>query len=492
MGATELTAAVVGAGRIGRQIALAFALGGWPVRLRDVKERPRTEADAVLADARREIERDLGLMVDEAVVKPIEATDALARIECGVGLDGLGECAFVQEALPELLDVKRGAFARLKGRVSDDAIIASASSTISPRHLADAVSGPERFLVAHWLNPAHIIPLVEVVAGAATTREVVERTLALLERLGKTPVRCGDSPGFIGPRLQVLLMNEAVRLVEEGVATPEDVDRAFRAGMGFRYASVGIFEFIDWGGVDILQRASRFMTEATGDARFAAARLVDEKIARNELGPKTGRGFFEYAGERRDAFESAKVRALLRQLKAWTEERHGSAGALRATGGLGGPRLGPPSDRSYFRAVDPYPLESADHNKLAEFYRRLGEGRLSTTRCTGCARTAWPPRGFCSECASDQFEWIDLPAEGTIHAFTVQEAGLPTGFTGPRVFAIVKVDGHRVFSIVVDADPASVRTGQNVRLRPLRVEDDPKGEPRWLPAFTPVEEGARQ
>ena len=315
MGATEPTAAVIGAGRIGRQIALAFALGGWPVKLRDVKDRSRADADAVLADARREIERDLGLMVDEAVIKPTDAADALARIEAGVGLDGLDECAFVQEALPELLGVKREAFARLKGRVRDDAVVASASSTISPRHLADAVPGPERFLVAHWLNPAHIIPLVEVVPGAATAPEVVERALALLERLGKTPVRCGDSPGFIGPRLQVLLMNEAVRLVEEGVATPEDVDRAFRAGMGFRYASVGIFEFIDWGGVDILQRASRFMTQATGDARFAAARLVDEKIARNELGPKTGRGFFDYDGDRRNAFETAKVRALLRQLK---------------------------------------------------------------------------------------------------------------------------------------------------------------------------------
>jgi 3-hydroxybutyryl-CoA dehydrogenase len=274
----------------------------------------------VLTDARREIERDLLLMVDEAVVKPIEATDALARIEPRVGLDGLADCGFVQEALPELLDVKRSAFARLKGRIRDDAIVASDSSTISPRHLADAVPGPERFLVAHWLNPAHVIPLVEVVAGAATAPATVDRTLALLERLGKTPVRCADSPGFIGPRLQVLLMNEAVRLVEEGVATPEEVDRAFRAGMGFRYASVGIFEFIDWGGVDILHRASRFMAEATGDARFRPARLVDEKIARGELGPKTGRGFFDYEGERRGTFESAKMRALLRQLKRERED----------------------------------------------------------------------------------------------------------------------------------------------------------------------------
>jgi len=314
------TIAVVGAGRIGRQIALAFALGGSRVRLRDVKDRSGAEAEAVLADARREIERDVTLMAEEAVVKPAEAADALARLETGVGLDGLGDCDFVQEALPELLDVKRSAFARLKGRIRDDAIVASASSTISPRHLADAVPGPERFLVAHWLNPAHVIPLVEVVAGAATAPATVDRTLALLERLGKTPVRCADSPGFIGPRLQVLLMNEAVRLVEEGVATPEEVDRAFRAGMGFRYASVGIFEFIDWGGVDILHRASRFMAEATGDARFRPARLVDEKIARGELGPKTGRGFFDYEGERRGTFESAKMRALLRQLKRERED----------------------------------------------------------------------------------------------------------------------------------------------------------------------------
>ena len=331
------TVAILGPGRIGRQIALAFALGGWRVRLCDIKGRPRVEADAVLAAALKEIRRDLGLMVEEAVVKAAEADDALARVEPRIGLDGLADCDFIQEALPELLPLKRDVFARLDGRLAADAIVASTSSTISPRHLADAVPGPERFLVAHWLNPAHIIPLVEVVAGAATAPAVVDQTLEILERLGKTPVRCGDSPGFIGPRLQVLLMNEAVRLVEEGVATPEDVDRAFRAGMGFRYATVGLFEFIDWGGVDILHRASRFMTEATGDARFAAARLVEEKIARNELGPKTGRGFFDYAGERREIFETAKVRALLRHLKRQNEDRHGSAGAVRGTGGLGGP-----------------------------------------------------------------------------------------------------------------------------------------------------------
>jgi 3-hydroxybutyryl-CoA dehydrogenase len=288
---------VLGAGRIGRQIALAFALGGCRVRLVDAKDgRPAAGAERALADARREIERDLGLMVEERVVDPSESTAVRGRIQWRVGLDALADCEFVEEALPESVPLKRAVLARLGALLGPEAIVASGSSTISPSHLADALSGPERFLVAHWLNPAHIIPLVDVVPGPLTSSATVQR-------------------GFIGPRLQVLLMNEAVRLVEEGVATPEDVDRAFKAGMGFRYASIGIFEFIDWGGVDILYHASRYLSETLADARFKPARLVEEKMARNELGPKTGRGFFDYAGDRRQAFETDKVRALLRRLR---------------------------------------------------------------------------------------------------------------------------------------------------------------------------------
>ena len=312
--------AVLGAGRMGRQIALACALGGCRVLLVDLKRRRPGAAASVLADARREIVRDLGLMAEEGVIEAAAVAPALDRIEDRTDLGGLEACGFVQEALPESRDLKREVFAALDGRLAPDAVVASTSSTISPAHLADAVPGPERFLVAHWLNPAHIIPLVEVVSGEKTSPEVADRSIAFLESLGKVPVRCGDAAGFIVPRIQILLMNEAVRLIEEGVATPEDVDRAIRAGLGFRYATVGLFEFIDWGGVDILARASRFMVETTGDERYRAPRLVEEKMARGELGPKTGRGFFDYGGERRDTFETAKVRALLRQLK---REREG-------------------------------------------------------------------------------------------------------------------------------------------------------------------------
>jgi len=310
--------AVIGPGRMGRQIALTCALGGCRALLVDLK--PRPDARAALADARREIARDLRLMAEEDVIKSAEVAPALERIEDRTDLAEVESCGFVQEALPESVELKREVFTRLTGRVADDAIVASTSSTISPRHLADAVPGPERFLVVHWLNPAHVIPLVEVVPGAATSAAVVDRTITFLTHLGKTPVRCGDAPGFIVSRLQVVLMNEAVRLVEEGVATPEEVDRAIRAGLGFRYAGVGVFEFIDWGGVDILYRASAFMAQATGDERYRTPRLIDEKMARNELGPKTGRGFFDYAGETRERFETAKVRQLLRRLKRERED----------------------------------------------------------------------------------------------------------------------------------------------------------------------------
>ena len=312
------TVAVLGPGRIGRQIALAFALGGCPVRLVDVKEGRAGRRGR--AHARRRPARDRA--------RPRPHGRGAGDRPGGVGGRARAHrgprrarrarraVASCRRRCPSPCHLKREALARLIGVVDADAIVASTSSTISPsahvRRRGPAGALPRRALAES--GPHH--PARRRRAGRATAPATVERTLALLERLGKTPVRCGDSPGFIGPRMQVLLMNEAVRLVEEGVATPEDVDRAFRAGMGFRYASIGIFEFIDWGGVDILYRASRFMSEALGDERFKPARLVEEKMARNELGPKTGRGFFDYTGERREAFETEKVRALLRRLAA--------------------------------------------------------------------------------------------------------------------------------------------------------------------------------
>jgi uncharacterized OB-fold protein len=138
---------------------------------------------------------------------------------------------------------------------------------------------------------------------------------------------------------------------------------------------------------------------------------------------------------------------------------------------------------TYFRAIDPFPLQSAEHTKLHEFYAHLAAGRLTTSRCRGCGRLDWPPRGFCPECASDAFEWVELPREGTVHGLTIQETGVPAGFTSPLVFAIVKVSGLRIFAPVLTRDPAALETGARVRFAPVRVADDPKGAPRHLVAF---------
>jgi hypothetical protein len=148
---------------------------------------------------------------------------------------------------------------------------------------------------------------------------------------------------------------------------------------------------------------------------------------------------------------------------------------------------GTPSRLPYARVVDPLPLESPEHNKLHAFYAHLAEGRLTTTRCRGCGRIDWPPRGFCPACTSDAFDWEDLPQEGRIHGFSVQETGVPAGFPRPLVFAIVEIAGLRVFaSLTGVSDPASLAVGAPVRLAPVRVADDPQGQPRYLPAFTPV------
>jgi hypothetical protein len=149
----------------------------------------------------------------------------------------------------------------------------------------------------------------------------------------------------------------------------------------------------------------------------------------------------------------------------------------------------PPSPPApYLRAIDPFPLQAPEFNKLHEFYAYLAVERLTTTRCTGCGRIDWPPRAFCPACTSDAYEWVDLPHEGRVHGFTVQEAGVPAGFPHPVVFAMVDVAGLRLFAPLVDVpDPARVAIGMPVRFTRVRVADDPHGRPRYLAAFTPAE-----
>ena len=156
------------------------------------------------------------------------------------------------------------------------------------------VTQPDRLINAHWLNPAYVIPLVELSVHAGTSSTVRQRLSALLKGIGKVTVECGPAPGYIVPRLQALIMNEAARMIEEGVATAEDIDRATRYGLGLRFAAMGVVEFIDFGGNDILYHASRYLSRTLDAGRYTAPAIVDTMMAEGRNGLKSGQGFYNY------------------------------------------------------------------------------------------------------------------------------------------------------------------------------------------------------
>lgn len=312
--------ATAGAGRMGRSIALALALAGHRVAVLDLKERAPADADRLLTEAREEVERGLTFLSELAVIEAEQRATIAARITfAGFGGEAdvaLRSAAVVFEAVTETLAAKEWIFARLSEVCAADTILASTSSTFSADELARLVSHPQRFIITHWLNPAYLIPLVEVSASELTSEATTSAIRALLKAAGKVTVLCKPSPGFIVPRIQVLAMNEAARIVAEGVATAEDVDTAIRFGFGLRYAVMGLLEFIDLGGLDILYHAANHMRHALDDDRFAAPAIIDEHMAAGNLGLKSGSGFYDWStgGSQRRDEALRRVAALLRHL----------------------------------------------------------------------------------------------------------------------------------------------------------------------------------
>ena len=313
---TDQKIAAAGAGRMGRGLAVVFAMAGHSVALVDLK--PRDDAGTFLADARAEIQSTLEMLVACGMIDPLTVDRIAARVEYVAEPDAsnaLENADVIFEGVPETLDAKRAAFAFLGERARHDAIIASTTSTMLSNELQGMVVHPERFLNAHWLNPAFLVPLVELSPGDGTDPAVTERLKSLLERMGKVPVVMKASPGFIVPRIQALAMNEAARLYEEGVASAEDIDRATKYGLGFRFAILGMLEFIDWGGGDILHHASRYMADATGEDRFEAPAIIGRNMAEGRLGLRAGSGFLDYEGMDVTAYQSERLKAFVGMLK---------------------------------------------------------------------------------------------------------------------------------------------------------------------------------
>jgi 3-hydroxybutyryl-CoA dehydrogenase len=310
--------AAVGAGRMGRGIAIAFAYAGHRISLIDLRVRSDDAWQTLQHEAHAEIHSSL-LGLSQLGVIDAQQVDAIAArvhfVRADAAPAALTAAELVFEGVPETLAAKRDAFAQINRYCTDSAIITSTTSSILVTDLAPLVDKPERFLNMHWLNPAYIIPVVELSYHAGTSRDVLDRTKSLMEGIGKLPVVCGPTPGYIVPRLQALVMNEAARMIEEGAATAEEIDKATRYGMGLRFAALGVVEFIDFGGCDILHHASREMSASVSAPRYSAPEIVDTMVAQGRLGLKTGSGFYDYAGRDIAAYRRDVLSRTLGMLK---------------------------------------------------------------------------------------------------------------------------------------------------------------------------------
>ncbi|HET7652788.1 MAG TPA: 3-hydroxyacyl-CoA dehydrogenase NAD-binding domain-containing protein [Acidimicrobiales bacterium] len=283
---------VIGAGTMGRGIAVACVTAGFPTTIVDVDA-------AVLAAARDAATTSIAKRDPEVDVDALLSTsDDLERAVKGAGA--------VIEAVPEILPLKLDIFERLGRFAEPAALLASNTSTMSVTRLAGACARPERVVGMHFFNPAHRMPLVEVIHGSLTAWPAVEDAVTLARRLGKEPVVVRDVPGFVTSRLGLLLGNEAMRLVEERVASADDVDKAMR--LGYRHP-MGPLELADLVGLDARLNNVRSMFEQVGNEQYRPPAILEQLVADGHLGRKTGRGFYRYGDDGTNLGPAADVTA---------------------------------------------------------------------------------------------------------------------------------------------------------------------------------------
>jgi 3-hydroxybutyryl-CoA dehydrogenase len=275
---------VVGLGTMGAGIAQVCLQAGVEVVGRDV-------APELGERARGRIDHYLSRGVEKGRLTQDAKDEALANLTLTTELADLGNCQLVIEAAFEDLGVKRELFRELDRIAPAPAILATNTSALSVTQIADATQTPERVVGLHFFNPAPVLPLVEVVRTAHTSDEAFDAAYQFAQRIGKEPVACNDTPGFIVNRILIPLLNDCVRVLDEARVSPEDVDRAMRFGANW---PIGPCALIDLIGVDVHVHASEALYDALGEARMAAPERLVEMQRAGLLGRKTGQGFFSY------------------------------------------------------------------------------------------------------------------------------------------------------------------------------------------------------
>ncbi len=278
------TVAVLGAGTMGNGIAHVFARSGYRVLLRDVDKKFLDRAiDTISKNLDREVAKNKITTVDKSA--------ALARIQPVTDIVPLVAADFVVEAVPEQFDLKVRLLKDVDSVVGPSVILASNTSSISITQLAAHTSRADRFIGMHFMNPVPMMVLVEVIRGLATSDATFATTMALCEKLGKTPVSVNDSPGFVSNRVLMPLINEAAFAVMEGVAAPEAVDAVMKLGMNHPMGPLQLADFI---GLDVCVEILDVLLRGFGDPKYRACPLLRKYVAAGWLGRKSGRGFYKY------------------------------------------------------------------------------------------------------------------------------------------------------------------------------------------------------
>jgi 3-hydroxybutyryl-CoA dehydrogenase len=275
---------VVGLGTMGAGIAQVCVQAGIETVGREVTNE--------LGEAARDrIDHYLGRGVEKGRLSEDERAAALERLTTTTRVEDLADCDLVIEAVVEELEAKRALFADLDRLVRPDAVLATNTSALSVTEIAEATDRPERVVGMHFFNPAPVLPLVEVVRTEQSSDEAVETAYVFAERIGKQPIRCGDTPGFVVNRILIPLLNDCVRVLDEAGVTPEDLDTAMTAGLNW---PIGPCALIDLIGVDVHVHASEALRSALGEARMEPPARLRQMLEEGRLGRKSGAGFFAY------------------------------------------------------------------------------------------------------------------------------------------------------------------------------------------------------
>ena len=278
--------AVVGAGQMGSGIAQVFATAGKSVIIYDI-------AQEFVDRCKAKLEKGLAKQVEKGKIDQAKADAILGNISYSADPDyaGAGDIDLVVEAAVERLDLKKSVFKKLDAATKDSCILATNTSSISITEIASAVSKKQNVIGMHFFNPPVVMKLIEVIRGGNTSDETYNTIFALAQEIGKTPVTVQEAPGFVVNRILIPMINEAIELVQNGVASPEDIDTAMKLGCNHPMGPLTLGDFI---GLDTCLAIMEVIYTETGDSKYRPALLLRKMVRAGKLGNKTGEGFFKH------------------------------------------------------------------------------------------------------------------------------------------------------------------------------------------------------